>query len=237
MRLWELLFPEKCILCNTVLVKGRRGICSDCRKKLPYITEPRCLHCGKPISSAAMEYCFDCSGRTGNLERGISLWEYNDCMKRVMADFKYGGLESNAAFFAEELEECYGEKLRDWNIQAIVPVPLYWRKRWFRGYNQAESLSEALGEKLAIPVFAGLLKRSRNTKPQKGLDSRQRRKNLENAFSLGKTDGFDVERYSTVLLVDDIYTTGTTLESCAGVLRGLGIKKVFFACLCTGGDD
>lgn len=234
MSVWELFFPRKCILCGTVLQKGSYGVCAGCRSKLPVIKEPRCLHCGKPIDSIRQEYCTDCTGRTSSLDGGIALWEYTDSMRQVMADFKYGGCESDAEFFANEFAAYHSVKLQSWNIQAIVPVPLHWRKRWFRGYNQAESFAGILGQKLSVPVYTEVLKRIRYTEPQKGLDSRQRRKNLQGAFDAAKDAENRIKNCTTILLVDDIYTTGATLEACADVLRRLGVQRVYFTCLCTG---
>lgn len=234
MSVWELLFPGKCILCGIVLQKGSYGVCAGCRSKLPVIREPRCLHCGKPIESIRQEYCPDCTGRTSSLDGGIALWEYTDSMRQVMADFKYGGCESDAEFFANEFAAYHSVKLQSWNIQAIVPVPLHWRKRWFRGYNQAESFAGILGQKLSVPVYTEVLKRIRYTEPQKGLDSRQRRKNLQGAFDAAKDAENRIKNCTTILLVDDIYTTGATLEACADVLRRLGVQRVYFTCLCTG---
>lgn len=234
MSVWELLFPRKCILCGTVLQKESCGVCVGCHSKLPVIREPRCLHCGKPIESIRQEYCMDCAGRVSSLDGGITLWEYTDSMRQVMADFKYGGCESDAEFFANEFAAYHSGKLQSWNIQAIVPVPLHWRKRWFRGYNQAESFASALGQKLSVPVYTEVLKRVRYTEPQKGLDSRQRRKNLQRAFDAAKNAENRINNCTTILLVDDIYTTGATLEACAGVLRRLGVQRVYFTCLCTG---
>ena len=237
MSVWELLFPRKCILCGTVLQKGSYGVCAGCRSKLPVIREPRCLHCGKPIGSIRQEYCPDCTGRTSSLDGGIALWEYTDSMRQVMADFKYGGCKSDAVFFADELVAYHRKRVQSWNIQAIVPVPLHWRKRWFRGYNQAESLACALGRKLSIPVYTELLKRVRYTEPQKGLNSRQRHRNLQRAFGASEDAKDQIKDCLTVLLVDDIYTTGATVEACADVLRSLGVQKIFFTCLCTGRTD
>lgn len=236
MSVWELLFPKKCILCGSVLQKGGCGVCTGCRSKLPVIKEPRCLHCGKPIESISQEYCPDCAGRESSLDGGITLWEYTDSMRQVMADFKYGGCESDAEFFADEFVAFHRERIQRWNIQAIVPVPLHWKKRWFRGYNQAGSFADALGYKLSVPVYSELLKRVRYTEPQKGLDSRQRRKNLQSAFDAAEDAGNRIDKCFNILLVDDIYTTGATLEACADVLRRLGAQRVFFACLCTGRD-
>lgn len=236
MKIWNLLFPEKCIVCGDVLPRDRSGVCKKCRKRLPVIKEPRCLHCGKPLASAVQEYCNGCSGRNSNLTQGISLWEYTDRMKQVMADFKYGGCEEDAIFFADEILEHYQKKLESWNIDAIIPVPLHWRKRWFRGYNQAESLALALGEQLKLPVWPDILKRRHYTEPQKELDHKQRLANLKNAFCVAGGAADKMKGCSTVLLVDDIYTTGATMEACAGECRKMGIKHVYFACLCTGRD-
>jgi ComF family protein len=152
-----------------------------------------------------------------------------------MAEFKYGGCEADAVFFADELMRTHGQKLRSWSVDGIVPVPLHWRKRWFRGYNQAESLAVEVGKRLNTPVWTDVIKRTRYTEPQKELDDKERLANLKNAFSACE---YGSERLdgAVVLLVDDIYTTGATLEACARVLLEMGAKNVYFTCLCIGRD-
>jgi ComF family protein len=157
-------------------------------------------------------------------------------MRQIMAEYKYGGCEADAYFFADEMTRFYGEKITNWGIEVIVPVPLHWRKKWFRGYNQAESLALTLGAKLHIPVCADALARTRYTEPQKKLDDKERAANLKGAFSAGKGSISGQIKGFTVLLVDDIYTTGATLEACARVLLDMGAKKVYFICLCIGRD-
>jgi ComF family protein len=189
------------------------------------------------IDSSVQEYCFDCSRHAKSyLAAGIALWEYTEEMRRLMAEFKYGGCESDASFFADELMRIQGEKLYSWKIDGIVPVPLHWRKRWFRGYNQAESLAVEIGKRLHVPVWTDVLKRTRYTEPQKELDDKQRFANLRDAFSAGGCGAEEQVYGTTVLLVDDIYTTGATLEACARVLLETGAKTVYFTCLCIGRD-
>lgn len=236
MNVWDVLFPQKCILCGSVLPQDQSGVCGRCRRELPVISEPRCLHCGKPLASVEEEYCMDCARRESHFVQGVALWEYTGSMKRVMAEYKYGGCETDAVFFAEELAGQYGNLIRSWHADAIVPVPLHYRKRWFRGYNQAESLALAIGERLGIPVCTDVLRRNRYTEPQKNLDDRQRFANLREAFTARRGAEDRLAGWSAVLLVDDIYTTGATMEACAGVLQKLGMENIYFACLCAGRD-
>ena len=117
-------------------------------------------------------------------------------------------------------------------VEAIVPVPIHSSRRRARGFNQAEVLAEILGDKLKIPVEPQMLTREKKTRPQKELSAAERLKNLSGAFAAGKECG----RIKRVLLVDDIYTTGSTIEACARVLQSAGVETVYFAVICmTGG--
>lgn len=236
MNLLNVLFPVKCPLCGGVQRNSPGGICEECRNKLPLVEEPCCKKCGKPVFSLEEEYCQDCRKKTGSLEQGTALWVYTDKMKKAMADFKYGGCMSDSAIYAKELLFYRGNKIMSWRPEGIVPVPLHWRKKWFRGYNQAACIAEALGESLHLPVYSELLVRLRYTKPQKGLDDRQRAENLKGAIGLNERAGETISQLRSVLLVDDIYTTGATLEECAKVLKKQGVQRVYFACLCIGRD-
>lgn len=236
MNLLDVLFPGKCPLCGSVHQSGGSGICESCGKKLPYVTEPCCKHCGKPLSDIEKEYCGDCSRKESKLEQGTAIWIYNDEMKKAMADFKYGGCMADGVFYAEELLFCKGDRLAEWQLDGIIPVPLHWRKKWFRGFNQSACIAETVGERLHLPVYSDGLIRSRYTKPQKGLDNRQRAENLKGAVCVNEKYRDKLSRLHRVLLIDDIYTTGATLEECGRVLRQCGIPKVYFTCLCIGRD-
>lgn len=249
MNLPDLLFPAKCLLCGQILGKNEKGVCPGCRKKLPRVTEPGCLRCGKPLEADTEEYCPDCSRKRSNVRmagsgyaaredsicQGTALWIYTDSMKRVMADFKYKGYYRESAFFAEELVNSKGAKIQQWQPDYVVPVPLHRKKRWFRGYNQAACVADEIGRRLHVPAALEALERSRYTRPQKNLDDKGRRENVGDAFRICEA-WRDTLRGKCILLVDDIYTTGATLESCAGVLCEAGVKRVYFACLCIGRD-
>lgn len=237
MNLLDILFPAKCPLCGSVQKVGKReGICMACARKLPLVTEPLCKHCGKPIADGTAEYCFDCEGRKSSLTEGTALFVYTEQMKKAMAAFKYGGSCGDSAIYGRELMKYRGAKLAGWQVDYVVPVPLHWKKQWFRGYNQAELVAEVIAEELGIPLLADCLERKRYTRPQSGLDDKRRRQNVQGAFGFRKA--FEKEQLSgcRILLTDDIYTTGATLEACGTLLLSHGVKNVYFACLCIGQD-
>lgn len=239
MKLLDFLFPKKCPICGVLLKYGESEICQSCYKTLPRIREPRCARCGKPLATVEEQYCHDCeekSKRADVLVKGTALWLYDIRMKRAMADFKYEGCVEDGAFFAKELYRFCGSDIKSWHIDAIVPVPLHRRKQQFRGYNQAAVLAEALSQYIQLPVLNGVLKRKCYTKPQKGLTPKQRARNVAGAFALGVHAKEQLVNVRRILLVDDIYTTGATLEACGRVLRRAGVQEVYFTCLCIGRD-
>lgn len=216
-----LLYPQVCPFCGKV--SGER-ICSACRKELRYIEEPRCMRCGKPLRIAEQEYCLDCEQRSHSYERGLSLWVHSGSVQSAVYQFKYHNRRIYSRFFAQELLERYEEAIRRWNIALIVPIPLSKKRRRERGFNQAELLAKEIGKKLEIPVESKRLVRVKNTKPQKEMDARGRRSNLKDAFA------WKGERpiRGNILLIDDIYTTGNTIDHAAGTLKNAGARKVYF---------
>ena len=117
----------------------------------------------------------------------------------------------------------------------LIPVPLHRHRRWFRGYNQAEILAEEIGKRLHLPVETDVLCRSLDTSPQKQLDDKARYRNMSSAFYVPESAGYKLNG-KRVVLIDDIYTTGSTLEACAGELKKAGVSEIYSACLCIGRD-
>lgn len=235
------LFPPKCPICGGVLQKKERRICHKCRKSMPRIVEPCCTRCGKPLTSDVREYCFDCAKKRQDpaadpICQGTALWEYTDAMKKAMAGFKYEGCQEDGIAFGEEFVRFRGGKIREWGPDFVIPVPLHRRKKWFRGFNQSACVAERIGELVGVPVLPEALERVRNTTPQKGLDDKERRHNMKGAFRL-RRDWQEQLQGKRILLVDDIYTTGATLEACAGQLLKHGAGDIFSACLCIGRDQ
>jgi Predicted amidophosphoribosyltransferases len=232
-KLLQIFFPKTCPICEEILEKHRE-ICRKCEKNLRYIREPKCKKCGKPFEleesgSELREYCTDCIKRTHHYESGMAVFQYSDELRESIYRFKYYNQRTYAKFYGRAMA-CYKRQIKDLGIQILIPVPISRKRKITRGYNQAELMAQALGRELNLPVDSGYLLREKNTLPQKELNEKERRNNLKNAFKISE----NVIKYKKVLLVDDIYTTGSTIDACALVLKQAGAEKVYFISLCIG---
>lgn len=222
-------------MCGEIVIPKTDDICKGCKKQLKYIKEPRCKKCSKPVETFEEEYCFDCLKKEYNYIYGMSLWLYDHTMKKSISDFKYKNKLEFADFYVKELVKEYESIIIKIKADALVPVPIHKSKLRSRGYNQAEILADKLGSKLNIDVYANLLLRDKKTLPQKSLSDKERLKNLIKAFSYNKEICMKKhKKLKTVILVDDIYTTGSTIEACTNVLMNNGISNVYFISLCIG---
>ncbi|MBS6396818.1 MAG: ComF family protein [Clostridiales bacterium] len=225
-----LLFPRRCPVCHEIVEEPGELACGICRTRLSYVREPACRKCGKPLLTEEQEYCMDCGRKKHAFRQGRAPLVYDAVMRDSIARYKYGGRREYAAFYAEEiLRRCAREAVL-WKAEVLVPIPLHPARRRKRGYNQAELLAKELSVRTGIPVDSRLLRRVKNTHAQKELNDQERRANLKNAFSVreGRIP------YKNIILVDDIYTTGTTMDEAAGELRKKGVQTIYFLCICVG---
>lgn len=205
-------------------------ICPFCKKELEYISEPRCMRCGKPVQMMEEEYCADCAKYEHAFEQGRSLWLHRGNISQAIYRFKFQNKRCYAGIFAREMAEQYREWIWNRKIEKIIPIPLHPSKRRLRGFNQAELLAKELGKQVGIPVETEAVFRIKKTLPQKQLGHRERQKNLKSAFGVRK----NWNPPGTVLLVDDIYTTGNTMHRVAKVLKKAGVQKVYFLTISIG---
>lgn len=223
------VFPRRCPVCDEILFTGSY-ICEDCRRKISFMKEPVCKRCGKTLEQERQEYCSDCMRKKHYFVQGKAVFEYQEEMKKSMYRFKYSNKREYADYYGLEAVRLYGAWIKRREIEAIVPVPMYiWKKRR-RGYNQAEVFANRLGQLLQLPVECNLVKRIRNTRPQKELNDVGRKENLKKAFKIVP----NIVKYKKILLIDDIYTTGCTIDAVAEVLLKAGVKEVYFICICIG---
>ena len=165
--------------------------------------------------------------------KGRAVFVYQGAVIGSMHRLKYGNRRDFAATFAKEAYEMHGDWIRRIAPQALIPVPLHPKRRRERGYNQAELLAETLSDLTGIPVEKKMLLRKVNKRPQKQLSAGERKNNLKNAFQMSKKRVQLVK----VLLIDDIYTTGSTVDAAAQTLMAAGIKKVYGLWIWIGGGD
>ena len=226
--LLDILYPKKCPLCHQILKEKNSLVCPDCFKKAIPMKEPLCMKCGRPVRMEE-EYCQDCRSGVHHFTEGRSIFPYGEIWRQSLVRFKYYGCREYGDFYAKAIS-IYGRKyLERWKPQLIVPVPLHSRKKRMRGFNQAAYLAERVSRFTGIPWSDNLVIKIRNTKSQKKLNASQRKKNLRNAYLVTrKITGF------SVLVVDDVYTTGSTMDAMAMCLQGAGAKDVYFLTVCAG---
>lgn len=189
------------------------------------------MRCSKSIETKEMELCFDCRHKTSHYISGRAVWSYNHSMAQSIARFKYKNKQEYAAFYGKEIARLYGKWIKDMGIQALIPVPIHKSKLRIRGYNQAELIAKEISINMGNLAVSKGLTRIKETIPQKDLVSWERLKNMESAFDGNKVL---LNGLKKVALVDDIYTTGSTVEACTKVLLRFGIEEVYFLCVCIG---
>lgn len=220
-------------MCDAALASPEKGACKSCSARLEYVREPKCSRCGKPLETAE-EYCQDCREKAVAYQCGRSLFVYDSAMQSSIARFKYEGRREYAGFYAKELFRMYGDWMQGLGVRAFVPVPIHGRRLRRRGYNQAELIANELGELAGLPVRGDLICRCRETIPQKELSVPERRRNLEGGFRLKKSVEELNQIPECVIIIDDIYTTGSTIEACSRALQEAGIQNIYFLCVCIG---
>ncbi len=231
-KILDILYPRRCPVCGDIIGGSGRTICPDCIRKLSFVKPPICKKCGKEIEDESAEFCVDCMRHSHAFEYGIALLNYDETARHSMAQIKYNNKREYLDFYGTALAARYGRTIRRMRADALVPVPVHATRRRTRGFNQAEILARVTGKKLGIPVLPGMLVRNKKTLPQKDLTAAERLKNLSGAFAVGEIP----KGIKSVILVDDIYTTGSTIEACAGALRAAGVERVYFVVICmTGG--
>ncbi|MEY8427250.1 ComF family protein [Lachnospiraceae bacterium 46-15] len=232
-KILEILYPRHCPVCREIVKVRGALICPECKKKLSPIREPICKKCGKPIFDPVQEYCEDCRTRRHLYTRGLAVLLYTGKIKESVCQMKFHNKREYIDFYGVYMAEVLGKQILEWGVQALIPVPLHRSKLRRRGFNQAELLAKEIGRALGIPVRTDIVQRIRKTKPQKELLYRERQNNLKGAFKISQ---YDV-KLKKIVLVDDIYTTGSTVDEIAGRLLEQGAEEVYFVSLCIGKDD
>lgn len=222
----DILYPPRCPVCNRILDDRMRSTCEECGEAFHAITDHYCMRCGRPVRETE-EYCSECICRNRSFRQGRGVFLYNTQMKQSLLRYKFYGSREYGKYYAECICRYAGDDIRRWNPDVIVPVPMHRRKQRMRGYNQAADLAERIGGMLGIPVADDIVYKAKETKAQKKLDASERKRNLKDAFRTSyPVDGLKI------LIVDDVYTTGSTVEAMAECLLEAGAREVYFATLC-----
>ena len=227
--LLELIFPPVCLLCER---PGREAICAGCREQFALIQPPYCVRCGKPLpeSAAAATVCGQCRQGAPQFDGARAVGWHTATLREAVLRFKFARRQRLAEPLAELLAERVGMEQTDpgglpWeSLTGVVPVVLHPRRRNWRGFDQAVLLSRRLARLADLPCREQVLVRSKDTAPQIGLTPTQRRDNMKDAFAVPQPQAVAGE---SLLLIDDVYTTGSTLNEAAKVLHRAGAESVW----------
>jgi ComF family protein len=229
----SLLYPNHCAGCDRAMEAESATLCDECSEAVPRLAPPFCSVCAQPYSGelASAFRCENCGGRRFAFEFAVSAYLSRGIVRRLIHGFKY----DRRYDFRHQLGEWLGEAFRDPRLVAappdlLVPVPLHPTRRRERSFNQALELARIAGARTGIPV-RDCLRRVRYTSTQTRLDRVARIENLRGTFEL-RHDG-DVKDQS-VVLIDDVFTTGSTADECARVLRRCGAANVRVAAVARG---
>jgi len=222
----DALFPPLCIFCMNVLaLKEEKIFCASCNKQIVYLTNSHCTLCGKifPDSPADDHLCGDCLQSKPFYDLARSAVAYDGVMHEVILQFKYGRNIVKGTALADLLAGFIFPDI-DWpSFDCIIPVPLHIRRLRSRGFNQSLILARALGKKHHLPVEFSLLKRRKMTHTQIGLNQKEREQNIKNAFEVSDPKQVAGQH---IILVDDVLTTGSTVNECAKTLKKEGAARV-----------
>lgn len=224
------IYPRRCPVCEEIVSLTGRMFCKDCILKLSFVKTPLCLKCGKEISDVQKEYCEDCNKHEKNFEYGMALLNYDELTERIMIDIKYHNKREYIQALAKLLVSRYGDEISKIDPDVLMPIPVHKKRLRQRGYNQSALFTKEVAKELNIDYVEDVLVRNKNTKAQKELSPEQRLANLSAAFACAKEAG----KYGKVMLVDDIYTTGSTIEACTRLLKEAGVKEVYYVSVAIG---
>jgi ComF family protein len=245
----DLLYPPSiyCISCGNLIDATRPyALCDACRERFRWVNGASCAKCGKFMNEGSpRKLCADCADDAHLFEKGFVCAEYSDCRALIHA-FKYSGRAYYGGYIARVMRDrlLYAaasltgslsaaparEALR---IDLLLPVPMYKKKERKRGYNQADILGAELAKLLSLPYDNGLIERTRDTSVMSDLPAEERGANVKDAFAL--TRAFEgAARGLRIMLVDDIFTTGSTVNACAETLLNAGASSVSFIVFAAG---
>ena len=222
----DILFPKICPLCHEEICAPDGEACQACQDKLPMMPERTCPGCGGP-NDGILELCSECISVKGGRpwEHAVSAYPFHGEIRTAIHEFKYRGRKRLLPLLARSLAEAWRLRGGDRRVDAVTYIPLHFLRYFFRGYNQSELLAQELARQLGVPCV-GMLWRCRHTATQARLNMEKRLANLTGAFKLR-----DIRRFSGshILLVDDVFTTGSTLTQATLQLLQGGIAQVYAA--------
>ncbi len=222
----DFFLPPKCPLCGEITGKSQQGrACPECLTRIHFIAHPRCPRCGRGYATDAGEdhLCSTCLTEGRSFHKARSIGAYEGLLLEAISRFKFRGVPYLAHPLGALLAEYEDPEFSMGEMDLLIPVPLHSRRLRARGYNQSLLLARPISRRRSIPLNYSALVRTRPTQPQTQLSGPERRKNIRGAFEVRDADAV---RGKKVLLIDDVLTTGATVQECARALLRAGADRV-----------
>lgn len=222
----DIVLPRHCVGCNAPVDNDRPGfVCATCETRVPFVDPPFCYQCALPFAGAVTDpfVCGYCRDMEFAFERTVCGCKATGIARECLHRFKYKKQPHVGPHLADWLVRSVSRWISAGDLDLIVPVPLYPRKKREREFNQSEYLAAALGRSFGVAVSTGNLVRVRDTPTQTHLDAAARAENMRDAFALRRAGVFEGLR---VAVLDDVFTTGATIDSCARLLAHAGARQV-----------
>ncbi len=233
-RIANLLYPASCQICNAKLEKWDQNLCCDCFKKIKTRIPPFCIKCGKHLTSKPDKEntCSDCTKTLPYFDKALSVFYYKGALKDIICNFKYKNLKLPKKFIEETLDFLlkYGTANE---LDMVTSIPMHPSRLFKREINPSHILAKDLARKLKVRYSEKLLKKQINTPPQSRLSRSERIYNARDSFTLQKNKKREVRR-KNILIVDDLFTTGSTANECARILKEAGTNRVEIITLARG---
>jgi len=223
----NLCFPPVCLHCHEQIPDQTFWLCGNCQQRLQPVPEAHCPKCGCPSDTEA---CPNCAEMHYAFDRAVSLYLYEGAIKTVIHNLKYSGFSRIADWLANIAFQTIQADTDLQSVDMVCPVPLHRVRQRERGYNQSALIARAMAVKLQKPFQEHILVKNRNTASQTAMSRTARLSNVRGSFRMGKS----AVRGKRILLVDDVFTTGSTVNEASRTLRAAGAAQVFVLTICHG---
>ncbi len=218
----DFLMPPRCLCCGA-LVSEPGALCPNCWGRIGFLEAPFCVCCGSPFEFdvGPDALCVRCLTHPPRFDRARAVFRYDETSRALILRFKHADRTAAAPSFARWMARAGRDLLADADL--LLPVPLHRWRLLRRRYNQAALLAWALSRQTGVSVDPLLLRRERDTSPQGRMTRKERRRNVRGAFALSRPEQV---RGKKVVLIDDVLTTGATIDECARILKAAGAERV-----------